>query len=95
MVGVCENVQPISFSSKSKQKECYCPSVPPLTITFTDESFERRVINFVNYCVTSCMCIGTIKNSHSYIVQIINFFEKMFKLYMVLTYTFFKLYIHF
>ena len=90
MVGACENVQPISFSSKSKQHECYYPSLPPLTITFIDDSFEIRLLNFVNYCVTPCICTDTIKNSYNYTIQILNFFEKMFKLYMVLAYTFFK-----
>ena len=35
----------------------------------------------------------TIKNNHNYTVQIIPYFEKKLKLYMVLTYTFFKSYI--
>ena len=42
---------------------------------------------------TTCICTGIIKNNHNYTVQIIHFFDKMFKLYMVLTYIFFKPYI--
>ena len=40
-----------------------------------------------------CICMHTIKNNHNYTVQIIPYFEKKLKLYMVLTYTFFKSYI--
>ena len=37
--------------------------------------------------------MDTIKNNHNFTIQIIHFFENMFKLYMVLVYTFFKPYI--
>ena len=43
--------------------------------------------------VTICICSGIIKNNHNYTVQIIYFYDKMFKLYMVLAYIFFKPYI--
>ena len=39
------------------------------------------------------MCsMDTIKNNHNFMIQIIHFFEKIFKLYMVLAYTFLKPY---
>ena len=44
-----------------------------------------------NQCVISCICTCTIKNNHNYMVQLILFF--IFKLYIVLAYTFFQLYI--
>ena len=37
-----------------------------------------------------CICTGTIKNNHNFMVQIIYFFEKMFKLYTILAYAFFN-----
>ena len=40
-----------------------------------------------------CICTGIIKKNHNYIVQIITFFEKKFKIQIVLAYTFFKPYI--
>ena len=50
-------------------------------------------IHYENQCVAPCICTGTIKNNYNFMVQIIHFFEKMFKLYTVLAYSFFKPYI--
>ena len=47
----------------------------------------------IDQCVIMCICTDTIKNNHNYMVQFINFLKKIFKLYMVLTYTFLKPYI--
>ena len=41
--------------------------------------------------IASYICMGTVKNNHNYMVQIILFFKEMFKLcIVVLAYTFLK-----